>query len=462
MIPFTVDEIAILLGASAPTDARGVAVRGLSTDSRSTAPGDLFVALDGPNFRGRDFVEAAFERGAVAAVATPAAAAGPGVAAGPVIDVADGHDALGTLGAAIRARLDVPVVAITGSVGKTTTKDATAALLASRLRVVAAPASFNNRIGVPLTLARAEARTEALVLELGTSLPGEIARLTALARPTLAVVTAVAASHLEGLGSIEGVLEEKLSIASGLVPGGVLLVNGDDSRLAARAEGLGARRYGLGEDCEIRAHDARWDAREVAFRLSPGGPVVRAPLAGRHNLSNLLAAAAIARELGLSEDEIAVAAPTLRGPRLRWQRETRPLRSGGEFELVLDCYNANPASMRAALETFAADASPRGRWLVLGDMAELGATAVEAHRELGRSLVDYPARGILFVGAAMAEAARSHLEAGGKGGVAVADRDGIGLALAELGAPAAGEAVLVKGSRSMALERAFETGGPSR
>lgn len=454
MLSWTLDDIAMALDLDRPDEDGERAVAGLSTDTRTLRPGEVFVAVDGPNFRGRDFVEAAFERGAIAAVVVAGPAAGPEPSCGPLLEVPDGAAALLRLGAAIRDRLAIPVVGITGSVGKTSTKDALAALLGAKYRVVAARASFNNGIGVPLTLARVESSTEVAVLEIGTSEPGEIRRLTAMARPEVAVVTAIGAAHLEGLGSLEGVLEEKLSIREGLGEDGVLFLNADDPRLASRAAELGARTYGVTGEADVSAHDARVDDAGVAFRLSPGGPEIRSSLVGRHNLSNLLAAAAVARHLGMSEAEIAAAAPGVSAPRLRWEERLVPTDDGGRATLILDCYNANPASMRAALEAFADQAVRGRRWLVLGDMAELGEASEAEHRELLKSIERREAlatTSVVFVGAAMTKAARNFR--GRSETVATAAE--VPSALQALGGLARDDRVLVKGSRSIALEGAF-------
>jgi UDP-N-acetylmuramoyl-tripeptide--D-alanyl-D-alanine ligase len=456
MLSWTLNDIAAALGCDGPDEGGDLEITGISTDTRQLRPGELFVAVDGPNFRGRDFLEAAFERGAVAAVAASGPAAGPICTAGPLLAVDDGAAALMRLGRAMRERLDIPVVGITGSVGKTSTKDALATILASEKRVVAARASFNNRIGVPLTLARVEPSTEVAVLEIGTSLPGEIRALTTVARPHVAVVTAIAEAHLEGLGSIEGVLAEKLSIREGLVEGGSLLLNGEDPRLAPRVRELGARSYGFSAEADFRAHAPEVGADGVSFRLSPQGPVIRAALVGRHNLLNLLAAASVARLLGMSEEAIAAAAPAVAAPRLRWQRREIATPRGGRAALVLDCYNANPASMRAALATFAAQQGRGRAWLILGDMAELGAASASAHRELLEEVRAEPRFAdaqIVLVGPAMSAAGAIF---GDREGVATANATAeVSRALESLGGLADGDSLLVKGSRSMALEDAF-------
>ena len=459
MIALSLEEIARAVGARSPSPALGrVTVRRVVTDSREVAEGDLFVALDGERFRGSDHVSQALRAGAAAAI-SPRLPQRDGDASivSRVLRVEDSREAFLQLGSLLRRRSRARFAAITGTNGKTTTKDMLAGLLAEHRSVVGARASFNNAVGVPLTLCRIEAETEAVVLEVGTSAVGEVARLASVASPHLGIITSIGPGHLEGLGSVTSVLAEKLSLAQHLRAGGVLLLNGDDPRLAAARPAVTSdvevRRYGVGTGCEARAWEAEVGVDGVSFRMSPKGPRVAAPFLGRHNLSNLLAAATAARIMGLEEEEIAQAAQRLRCTPLRMER-----RRVGGLEVIFDCYNANPASMRAALDVFRVLPTNGRRFLALGDMLELGATETEHHEALGRALADGVADRVHLVGPAMKAAYRSALDAGfPRTRIALhEDRQALGLALK--GEMRAGDLLLIKASRAMALENLFEDG----
>ncbi|MCB9831918.1 MAG: UDP-N-acetylmuramoyl-tripeptide--D-alanyl-D-alanine ligase [Planctomycetes bacterium] len=446
MIAMTVADIAAAIGGRLEGPGGELRVTGLATDTRRVRAGDCFFALDGARFRGSDFLDEAFRAGAVMAVSSR-----PRPVSGPVIEAADPGQALIDLATILRSRLRARVVAITGSNGKTTTKDALARVLAGRLRVVAPEGSFNNRVGLPLTIARADENTEALVLELGTSLPGEIRRLTAVARPQHAIFTSIGASHLEGLGSIEGVLAEKLDLLAGLQDGGLVVVNGDDpmlagARVAERVAAAGGRllRVGLGADNDLVAIEPRSDGARSSFALGPGGPRFEAALPGRHNLGNLLAVVAMARELGLDDDEIRVGFGELRPS--RWRMETVE-REGATY--VLDCYNANPSSMRAAIAHLAERRHPGRKIAVLGDMLELGAESVARHEEVGLRLAEAAPALVVLVGREMraAEPVCRSL------GLETIQVENVVQARAELRLQLRpGDLVLVKGSRGMAME----------
>jgi UDP-N-acetylmuramoyl-tripeptide--D-alanyl-D-alanine ligase len=450
MIRMTLGEAAEIMGAELAAEHGGAPVAGVATDTRTLAPGEIFFAFDGERSRGSDHLDAAFAAGALAAVSPR-----PAPARGRVLVVPDVHAALLRLGAAVRSRLAIPVIAITGTNGKTTTKDALRALLAAGRRVVAAHGSFNNKIGVPLTICRADESTEALVLEIGTNAPGEIAMLGAVARPTMALITSIGPGHLEGLGGIDGVLREKLALADALIPGGWLFLNREDPRLAAAP--LARERfgnlvwYGLGADATVRAHDPVVDESGVGFRFGHGGPLVRAALHGDKNLVNLLGACAVARACGLDDATIARGAAAIETPKMRME-----VRHERGIEATFDCYNANPASMEAALDAWTARGCGGRRIAVLGDMLELGAAAEPYHAALGRHLARLDLAHVVLVGSAMAAAQAALERSGAHQGRIRRFADVLAASDYVRALLRPGDRVLLKGSRGVGLERLFE------
>jgi UDP-N-acetylmuramoyl-tripeptide--D-alanyl-D-alanine ligase len=369
-------EVREALGV-APVDAAARAVfAGVSTDSRKIEAGDLYVALVGDRFDGHDFVEDALAKGARGAVVSRA----PVVAAStPLYRVEDTLVALGALAAFRRRSLRAPVVAITGSSGKTTTKDLAAAAVGSAKRVHATRGNLNNRVGMPLTLLATPAEAEAVVLELGTNEPGEIRTLAQISRPDIGVVTTVGEAHLEKLGSLEGVLDEKLDLLRGLAAGGRCVVGDEPEVLAARARAIctGVRVAGWSAraDADLRPLDARADAAaRYSFRWR--GERVEVPFVGRHAAADALLALAIADLLGVSPADAA------RGIAIATTQAMRgEVRRVGGLTLIVDCYNANPQSVRAALDLLEGQLAKR-RVAVLGTMRELGTESERLHREV--------------------------------------------------------------------------------
>jgi len=374
------------LGLRSDLAEEGVTFVGVSTDSRTVREGDLYVALIGDRFDGHDFVTDALANGAVAAVVQRPS---PADADARLYPVADTLVALGALAAFRRRALRAPVVAITGSSGKTTTKDFAAAAIGSVRRVHATRGNLNNRIGMPLTLLGVPEDAEAIVLELGTNEPGEIRALAQVARPDIAVITTVGESHLEKLGSLEGVLEEKLDLLRHLAEGGRCLVGDDPAVLAERAREIcrGVRVAGWSEraDEDLRPGQPERDVFGRYEFFWKGAKVV-APMAGRHAVSNALLALAIADLLGVPARD---AARGLAGAETGSMRGE--LRRIGDLTVVVDCYNANPQSVRASLDVLAHQGAVARRVAVLGTMLELGDHSDRLHREvlaeaLGRGL----------------------------------------------------------------------------
>jgi len=429
----------------------------VSIDTRTLASGDAFFCIRGPRFDGHSFVQQAIEKGARVIVGEPKGVArfsdgclGADVA---IITVPDTVRALGRVALAARARFPGPVVGLTGSSGKTTTKDFIAAVLATAGPTLATRGNLNNHLGVPLTLLRISAEHEFAVVEMGMNAPGEIAYLTEITRPNVGVITSVGAAHLEGLGSVEAVARAKGELMGALASGGVAIIPSDVPHSWILTGGLRAPLLTVGE----RPAD---DVRLVRGREAAGGAAgvietdgdrypLQLRLAGRHNLHNALLAVAVGHLLGVSPDAAVAAIEGVDPPRLRG--ELRRLPDGGE--VMLDCYNANPQSMAAALQTFS-DRAPGGL-LILGDMLELGTGAAEAHAELGRVVAALPGDPV-FIG--VGPLCRHAVEAARAAGMP-ADR-AVPRSMDAAGVVAerrqGGRPMLLKGSRGMALERIYE------
>lgn len=362
-------------------------------DSRAVTPGCAFVALPGERADGHDFLCAALERGARAVIVTrPAeqlgdlldAAAAAGCA---VIRVDDAYRAVQDLARYHRSRLSCAVVGITGSTGKTTTKDFVDAVLSTTLRVVSTEGNRNNELGVPLTVLRAEVDTDVLVVEMGMRGPGQIAELAEIARPTVAVITNVGTSHIEILGSQEAIADSKAELVERLPSDGAAFLNGDDA-YSDRIAGLSpapVTYYGLDAACPVTAVDIEVDAESrAAFTLrAPAGTVqVALPVPGRHNVYNALAAAAVGLFLGVPLEKVAEGLGSVTVTAMRME----VFSTAGGVTVVNDAYNANPVSMRAAIATLADYETSGARVAVLGDMAELGSLTELAHFRLGEEV----------------------------------------------------------------------------
>jgi len=453
MASFTVQEIVRTTQGALVVGDLAVSVNGVSIDSRTLGVGEAFFAIRGPRLDGHDFVADAASRGASCVVVHHVPDPIPtGV---PVVLVEDTTRALGRLSAAHRAKFNIPVVAVTGSNGKTTTKELVAAVLATRWRVLKPESSFNNQWGLPLTLLRLAPEHEALVVEIGTNQRGEIATLAALAGPNVGVVTTVAAVHTEFLGSLSGVREEKVALVRGLPAEGWAILNADDDRVAGMARDTAARvlTYGQSALAAVRAVGAVEESPEgLRFSLEAGGEreSVNLAFAGRHNVTNALAAAAVGVALGLGLSEIARGLGNARPVKGRcgW-------REAGGVRILDDTYNANPASVQAALDTAVAHRGNRRLLVVLGDMLELGAVAEEAHRETGRRVAATGAVEFLGMGKHMRLAVESAHAAGlAEARHTTTFEDTVAHLLKRV---APGDLVLVKGSRGMRMERVADT-----
>ncbi len=414
----------------------------VSTDTRQLPPGALFVALTGPNFDGHDFVAVARERGACAALVSR-----PVDDPLPQMRVADTRLALGRLAATWRSRFRRPLIALTGSNGKTTLKEMIAAILRVRGATLATEGNLNNDIGVPLTLLRLNGEHAYAVIEMGANHPGEIAYLTDLVRPDVAIINNAGPCHLEGFGDVAGVARGKGEIFQGL---GRTASRSSTGTIPMRMIGSrlnpGRRIVDFGLDAPAAVSGQILDATTSHFRLmtADGQIEIRLPVPGRHNVRNALAAAAAALTVGATLDEVRQGLESLRGVGGRMQR--LPGRHGGA--VIHDAYNANPASLAAALQ--AVGAEPGRKWLVLGDMRELGPAADELHARSGQE-----ARMAGFERLyALGEHSRAAVRAFGDGGEHFATVETLATALSDAlqnsGEP---PLVLVKGSRGMRMER---------
>lgn len=378
------------LGLRSAYAEEGVEYTGISTDSRTVGEGDLYVALVGERFDGHDFVADALSRGALGAVVSHPVAGDPPHAR--LYPVDDTLVALGRLAAHRREALEAPVVAITGSSGKTSTKDMTEAVLSTTLRVHATEGNLNNRIGMPLTVLAAPGEAEAVVLELGTNEPGEIAMLAQIARPDIAVITTVGESHLEKLGTVQGVMEEKLSLLRHLADGGRCVVGDEPPELGRRARELCSRVrvVGWSEHADETGRPLHPDVDVFGkYTFDWKGQRVTAPMFGRHGVTNAMMALTVAELLGVPPRE------AVKGLSSTAQRAMRgEYRRIGDLTLIVDCYNANPQSVRASLDVLEAQGMSARKAAILGSMLELGEASAELHR---RVLADALSRDIDLV-----------------------------------------------------------------
>ncbi|HKR76268.1 MAG TPA: UDP-N-acetylmuramoyl-tripeptide--D-alanyl-D-alanine ligase [Rhodanobacter sp.] len=417
------------------------AVGGVAIDTRKLKPGDLFAAFKGERVDGHDYLAQAAAAGAAGALVAHKVDSPL-----PQVLVDDVEAALGDLASAVRAQRHARVIGITGSNGKTTVKMLTAAILSLHGRTHVNTGSFNNEIGLPLTLLTMPEDTEYTVLEMGAGKPGDIAYLAAIARPEIGLVNIIAPAHLERMGSVEGVAETKGALYQALPADGVAIINADDAFAGFFAGLAGTRRvlrFGLEHPADVGADivEQRADGSRFVLSTPEGDAEVNLALPGRHNVANAMAAASIALALDVPLDTIVAGLEQARAVAGRLRRVTLP----DGATLIDDSYNANPSSMAAAIDTLALAAGER--WLVLGDMAELGTDARTLHAGVGAKARE---RGIerLFAVGPLGEAT---VEAFGAGGVHFADKSALVDAL-ETGLHA-GVTCLVKGSHSAGMEQ---------
>ncbi|MER6107269.1 UDP-N-acetylmuramoyl-tripeptide--D-alanyl-D-alanine ligase [Streptomyces hirsutus] len=450
MIALSLAEIAEVVGGQTydipdpSVPVTGPVVR----DSREVVPGSLFVAFAGERVDGHDFAAAVVEAGAAAVLASRPV----GV---PAIVVEDVQSALGALARHVVRRLGVTLVALTGSAGKTSTKDLIAQVLRRRAPTVFTPGSLNNEIGLPLTALTATGETRFLVLEMGARGIGHIRYLAGLTPPKIGLVLNVGTAHIGEFGGREQIAQAKGELVEALPEDGTAVLNADDPLVRAMASRTKAKvlLFGESDEADVRAENVRlMDSGQPSFRLhTPSGASdVTMRLYGEHHVSNALAAAAVAHELGMSADEIALALSEA-GSLSRWRMEVTERPDG--VTVVNDAYNANPESMRAALRALAAMGNGRRTWAVLGKMAELGDEALAEHDAVGRLVVRLNVSKLVAVGgreAAWLQLGAYNEGSWGEESVHVSDAQAaVDLLRSEL---RQGDVVLVKASRSVGLE----------
>lgn len=425
-------------GTVAPAFAE-VSFCGANFDSRNLQAGELFVAVTGAR-NGHDFIPDALEKGAAAVLVSE-----PVREDIPAIFVSNTITALQDIARGYRESLSLRVVGITGSVGKTTTKEMIAAVLGTTYRTQKTPENFNNGLGLPVTVLSLDRADEAAVLEMGMNHFGEIALLTRIAQPYIAVITNIGTMHMENLGSREGILQAKLEILEGLRPGGLAVFNGDNDLLSSVAEQYHAVTFGLGEKNDVRAENITTENDTTHFTADAFGTSleITLPAVGEHNILNALAAIAVGMKCGVAPERIESGLAGFRNTGMR-----QHIYDCRGVKIIEDCYNAGPESMEAA---FGVLGSYPGRKLAaLGGMLELGPLAPQAHYRVG-TLAAQTADVLFAYGANSEQTVRGALDAGMKNAKYFESHEELAQALkAEL---RAGDNLLVKGSRGMKMER---------
>jgi UDP-N-acetylmuramoyl-tripeptide--D-alanyl-D-alanine ligase len=458
---WTVKEVAGSLGVTPPGGLDPLArLAGVSIDSRTVARGELFVAIHGPRHDGHNFVAAALDAGALAAIVAQDRLAGfPEAIRSKLLPVEDTLASLQELAQAVRSRWGRRLAGVTGSAGKTTTKEILAALLASRFRVLKSEGNLNNEYGLPLQLLRLEETDEAAVVELGMSHAGELRQLAQIARPNVGVVTRVAPVHLEFFASVDEIALAKRELIEGLAGrDSVAVLNADDSRVARFAEVAPGHvvTFGFAGHADFRAeqiNDRGADGSEFDFIGPEGRARLKLPLAGRHNISNALAALAAASLWHVGIADAREVFPRLEPAGMRG----RVLRYEAGFSVINDCYNSNPVALAAMIEILAHTPASGRRILAAGEMLELGSTSGELHREAGRAAA---ATGklnwIIGVQGDAESFVRGAMEAGHPATHAKFIRSSSEAAGFVAGLLQAGDLLLVKGSRGVKMERIVE------
>ena len=435
---------------SGPADARW---QGASLDSRKISGGELFFALRGEQVDGHQFIDVALECGASAVVVREGT---PIPAHGVAIEVDDTYSALHRLTRAVREHTPQKLVSITGSIGKTTTKELLAGMLAEKFRVARNPGNLNNLFGFPIALLGIPDDTEWMVAEMGMSTPGELSEISQLGRPDIALFTNVRPVHLEFFGSLRTIADAKAELLDGLVEGGTVVANRDDAEVVRIAQSHGGLViwYAIEVDAEYQAKDIRplgQGRTGTRFVLATRGEETEIELGlhGRYNVENFLAAAACAHSLGISTDWIAATANSVEGQPMRGVVH---LLDGG-IRLIDDSYNSNPQAVSAALKS-ALDFDAERHWAVLGDMLELGSSAPQLHEQIGREAAERGFSPIVGVGQ-LAKSLVRGAEAAGAETLWFADSTEASEALR--GSMRPGDVALVKGSRGVRLEQVVES-----
>jgi UDP-N-acetylmuramoyl-tripeptide--D-alanyl-D-alanine ligase len=452
----TLGKIAEFISATGEFAPGGVA-QGYSIDSRTVGPGQLFFAVKGERLDGHDFVEHAIEKGAVAAVVRKDELGRYKKRMG-LLAVEDTLMALQTLATAVRKLWGKPLIGVTGSAGKTTTKEAIAHLLSTKFRVLKSEGNFNNHFGLPLMLLKLEPEHDLAVIEMGMSHAGEIRALAGIAHPQIGVVTNVAAVHLEFFDSLAGIARAKYELVESLPASGTAILNGDDEYVSQFGRGFKGKvvKYGARAGADVRAEKIQTNGAEgTEFDVVIGGMREHAtlPLVGEHNVLNALAAVAVSLERGLTPSEAVGALSSLAPADKRGQVLRLGNTTVGTITVINDCYNSNPKALEAMVNALATMTAKR-RIAVVGAMLELGATEEQLHRQAGQHIAEKKIDVLLGVRGA----AQAMVEAAQQGGVRaefVSTPEEAGEWLAREGRD--GDVVLLKASRGVKLEKALET-----
>ncbi len=455
---FSVDEILSVTHGKLVGGEKGGVFSGVCIDSRVVKPGQLFIALKGDRFDGHDFISQALEAGASGVILSMSHQLR--FKNKILIQVEDTLTTLQEIARAHRSRFNIPVIAITGSNGKTTTKEMAASILAHQFRLLTNEGNLNNHIGVPLTLLRLEPIHQVAVIEMGINRSGELRRLCQIAQPQAGLITNIGPTHLEFLGDVEGVARAKAELLEVLEPEGAAILNADDEYfqyLATKVKG-GLITFSLRSQADVMAsavvlHPDYGPTFRLKIRIGSktGELEVTLSTVGKHNIYNALGAAALGAYMGVDLDMIRQGLEDFKPVSMRSQ-----LSELKGFRILNDAYNANPASMRSALEALAGLGSSGQRIAVLGDMLELGGPGEVAHRELGREVARAGIQYLITMGSLAEQIAQGALSAGIDDARVIHSQGPEDAAEAVLRVARPGDYILIKGSRKMKMERILE------
>ncbi len=445
MINLTVREIAQTTGARIFSADEDMPVDGLSIDTRTIKTGEFFIALKGRNFNGHDYIPEAIKKGAGGIIAEYPAARGYGNEVDHLIIVDDTFRAMGKIAEYIRKRSGIPVICITGTNGKTTLKEILSGLLSSRYRPLKSPGTYNNLIGVSLTLFDLEPSHDIAVIELGSNHPGEIAALAGITSPDAAVITNIGDAHIEFFGDRKGVFREKAGLLEYLPGSGAAFLNGDDAHLSGITGKMDIKFFGRSSDCDFRITDIKKSGGGYDFCLN--GERLFIPVEGEHNVYNAAAAACVAACFGIDYASIRKTMSEVSLPRMRLERI-----SVNDIVFINDAYNANPDSFECALDVLKNIVTDGKKSVIAGDMLELGERAAELHKKIGKSIASKNIDFLITVGDLAKFVARGALSGGmNENRVFCAkDREDAARVIRELAGPS--DVVLLKGSRSARME----------
>lgn len=427
-------------------------ISGICTDSRKVAEGNLFIPLKGENFDGHAFIEDCFKKGATASLTSEVADGINAVEGKALIKVEDTLAALGDIARYYRGLFDIPLVGITGSVGKTSTKDMIACVLQQKFNVLKTSGNFNNHIGLPLTVMNLERDHEAAVLEMGMSGLGEISYLTKIAKPRIAVITNIGMSHIEKLGSKQNILKAKMEIMEGLPDDGIVILNGDDSLLYGLKGFLKYKTiyYGTEEGLDLQAYNIKSMGESgICFEVTIGNNdyKVNIPVPGTHNVSNALAAIAVGLNMGMPVESIIEGIASYSPANMRLN-----IVGSKGYKVINDAYNASPQSMESAIDVLKDTCEGNRTIAVLGDMLEMGEWAYKAHVGVGKYVASKDISYLVTVGENGRSIAKGALEAGvpSERVFSFDDNDGAKKFLKSF--VKEGDYILIKGSRGMKME----------